>query len=330
MSAKLAPSGVLGNPGLNGAEPPGTTARGLHKRTWPVGAAWPGKVSAWLGPSSAAWPALELARVGVHACAGAPYPNAPPGTDSRFRRNQASRPDGPPRAVTTVCDDRQACAPAARVREHEGWDVREMTADAHPDDDRVPTATSEPDWIWARNPHGAGTDTPYCGKWLLFLPEQYVDERWAIVAQATRDGLLGTAAKVASKGAARPYRPGEPIAYLCCVYTRDCRDVADVARVLAALRELGFARRLSYKEDNATLSFRYGTGAALYVAQQRSRELSQRRPIMDPPTCLRCGAEDDGSFVFVGIGMQCPACLAAAQKSRRSRRKHGGSRDVAT
>jgi hypothetical protein len=197
------------------------------------------------------------------------------------------------------------------------------------DDDRVPTATNERDWIWARNPRAPGTATPYCGKWLLFLPEQYVDERWAIVAHATRNGVLGPEAKVASKGMARPYRAGEPVSYVCCVYTRDCRDVADVARVLIALRELGFARRLSYKEDNATLSFKYGRNAALYVAQQGSREFSQRRAIMDPPTCLTCGAEDDGSFVFVGNGVQCPECLSSARKQRPARRGRGRSAGVA-
>lgn len=73
------------------------------------------------------------------------------------------------------------------------------------------------------------------GKWMLFPPPGEVDAVWARVAAATAEGELGTAAKVETRGRAEKER-------LVCVYTRDCREKEDVARVLIQMRELGLVR----------------------------------------------------------------------------------------
>jgi hypothetical protein len=44
-----------------------------------------------------------------------------------------------------------------------------------------------------------------------------------------------------------------------------------------ALRRLGFNQRLTYKEDAATLTGVYGSGAGLYVAQPSALEFTRRR-----------------------------------------------------
>jgi hypothetical protein len=54
------------------------------------------------------------------------------------------------------------------------------------------------------------------------------------------------------------------------VYTLDADDRADVGRVLAELRRLGFTGRLNYKADDDTLAGMYGSGASLYTSAQDS------------------------------------------------------------
>ena len=108
------------------------------------------------------------------------------------------------------------------------------------------------------------------GKWMPFTPPEQVREVWAGIVEATEAGRLGHKAKVATD-----HRPGKEV--LICVYTKDHRDIDDVARVLSELRAMGIDRRLSYKEDAATGALHYGRGAALYVAQPGSTVFSRRR-----------------------------------------------------
>jgi Domain of unknown function (DUF1917) len=162
-----------------------------------------------------------------------------------------------------------------------------MSVEGEPRSSTVPPNPSEQHgvgWIYVRGPrHDQATD--WAGKWLLYLPNDQVDEGWATIATATTAGRLGVAAKVADRALAEHgSRRGREILHVCCVYTADCRDTADVARVLGVLRELGFSQRLSYKEDAATLAGVYGHGAALYVAQPGSLEFTRRRDPVDPTT----------------------------------------------
>lgn len=108
------------------------------------------------------------------------------------------------------------------------------------------------------------------GKWMPFTPPEKVEAVWSGIVEATEAGRLGWAAKVATQDRAGKDR-------LICVYTKDCCDKQDVARVLAELRMMGIDQRLSYKEDAATLALHYGGGAALYVAKPGSTGFEQRR-----------------------------------------------------
>jgi len=76
-----------------------------------------------------------------------------------------------------------------------------------------------------------------CGKWLLFLTDDKVDQCWAEVVRGTVEGRLGIAAKVAT----RPDKPGEGSTRLMCVYTKDVDDEADIKRVLKELVRLKLA-----------------------------------------------------------------------------------------
>lgn len=82
------------------------------------------------------------------------------------------------------------------------------------------------------------------GKWLLFptIPED-IDEKWKIIARETYAGTLGTRSKILTMGQTHDARPQ---AQVICVYTRDFRNIPDVARVCKRLVELGCG---SYTRD---------------------------------------------------------------------------------
>lgn len=77
------------------------------------------------------------------------------------------------------------------------------------------------------------------GKWMLFPNKSDLPRYWRTVAEATSEGRLGPACKVATPDPARG-KEGT----LICVYTYDFTDEADVRRVLNVLvgLELGFCR----------------------------------------------------------------------------------------
>lgn len=75
------------------------------------------------------------------------------------------------------------------------------------------------------------------GKWMLFPTTKDADDVWFLIAKATAEGKLGSAAKVATDdGSNTPER-------LICVYTKDFSDTDDVKRVLFKLNDLGLARK---------------------------------------------------------------------------------------
>ncbi|KAL8944796.1 MAG: hypothetical protein Q9216_000218 [Gyalolechia sp. 2 TL-2023] len=76
------------------------------------------------------------------------------------------------------------------------------------------------------------------GKWMLFPFPEDVNEKWAIVAEATVHRELGTAAKVAPENG-----NGDRTPRLISVYTKDFSDIEDVKRVLERMVELGLVKR---------------------------------------------------------------------------------------
>lgn len=123
-------------------------------------------------------------------------------------------------------------------------------------DRRKPSQESDEFWLTAKRLHGAYPEhTERGGKWLLFVPTTDIDEVWARIHTATEEGLLGGESKVAT---ARPSPLAQnPNIRLICVYTYDSNDEADVKRVRAKLRDLGFTAKISYKEDQATREGKY-------------------------------------------------------------------------
>ena len=114
------------------------------------------------------------------------------------------------------------------------------------------------------------------GKWMLFPYPEDVNGQWAIVAEATVNRELGTAAKVAPDSG-----DGDRTPRLICVYTKDFSDMEDVKRVLERLVELGLVKRkgaageergIYYKCDaftelGITLGNEWGLKPSLYASK---------------------------------------------------------------
>ena len=113
-------------------------------------------------------------------------------------------------------------------------------------------------WVHAAHPNPPNDWTDRSGKWLIFVPFNRLDEKWAIIiAKETELGRLGIAAKAAT---AKPNALSKnKWVKVICVYTYDSADRHDVMRVRDHLRTLGFVKKLSYKTDQATSEGRYRT-----------------------------------------------------------------------
>ncbi|KAL9100443.1 MAG: hypothetical protein Q9163_004188 [Psora crenata] len=75
------------------------------------------------------------------------------------------------------------------------------------------------------------------GKWMLFPSPEDVDRIWKLIAQATADGELGHAAKVATDDGS-----GNRAARLIGVYNADYADREEVKRILQRLDRMGLVR----------------------------------------------------------------------------------------
>ncbi|KAL8915430.1 MAG: hypothetical protein Q9172_006865 [Xanthocarpia lactea] len=115
------------------------------------------------------------------------------------------------------------------------------------------------------------------GKWMLFPYPEDVNRYWAVVAAATVNRELGTAAKVAPDEG-----KGDRVPRLICVYTKDFSDIEDVKRVLERLIELGLAKKkgvgeergIYYKADAFTeLGINSGNEWGLKASLYASRDL---------------------------------------------------------
>ncbi|KAL3482450.1 hypothetical protein BJX99DRAFT_2717 [Aspergillus californicus] len=87
------------------------------------------------------------------------------------------------------------------------------------------------------------------GKWMFFITADRADSYWRVIAEATNNGELGVAAKVATDD-------GEGRTRLIAVYTKNAEDREDIKRVLWRLNELNLVSKgrkpIYYKRDALT------------------------------------------------------------------------------
>jgi hypothetical protein len=109
------------------------------------------------------------------------------------------------------------------------------------DNDAVPSQVAAVYWIEAKRETDGAAPTPRAGRWVIPTDVQHVDTLWAQIKAATRTGKLGYKSKVSTA----PRDIGDD--RVIYVVTYDADDVADVARVREALRELGVNENIRYE-----------------------------------------------------------------------------------
>lgn len=97
------------------------------------------------------------------------------------------------------------------------------------------------------------TSHAYSGKWMWFVYNKDVDDRFIMLADALQNGLLGDSLKVPPVDCQVKEGQRESVSPFI-IYTKDFRDRTDVLRVGLALRMLGAVGTISYKPDVFTLS----------------------------------------------------------------------------
>jgi len=95
------------------------------------------------------------------------------------------------------------------------------------------------------------------GKWMLFPMSENLAHTWRVVATATAQNELGTAAKVAAEEG-----KGDRVPRLICVYTRDFSDMRDVKRVLGKLVEMELVQKPA-RDPKGVRSIYYKCGVCL-------------------------------------------------------------------
>ena len=106
-----------------------------------------------------------------------------------------------------------------------------------------------PEYEWLQyNLYEESSDTEIpdtTGKWMIFSKTlQEADILWPILKNALYKERLGRAIKCATN----PSSNG----VLTCIYTYSWYDIADIKRVLSAMRDIGIHHKIFYKADEQT------------------------------------------------------------------------------
>jgi len=121
---------------------------------------------------------------------------------------------------------------------------------------KKPSTVKDAYWIYAHRKKGDYPEASHNpGKWLIFVAEKEVDEAWEKIRDATQEGKLGQASKVAT--AKDNPLAGRSTNKVICVYTYDWTNREDVMRIREELRKLGITNKIPYKADEDTLSGKY-------------------------------------------------------------------------
>jgi hypothetical protein len=109
------------------------------------------------------------------------------------------------------------------------------------DADAQPSQVTPLYWIEAKRQVDGPAPTERAGHWLIRTTTAEADALWTAIRAATEAGTLGYKSKVSGRGS-----KNERVIH---VMTSDANDTADVARVRAALRDLGVAGDLTYERE---------------------------------------------------------------------------------
>jgi hypothetical protein len=129
------------------------------------------------------------------------------------------------------------------------------------------------------------------GKWLLFpdTPDA-IDGAWKIIAKETYAGTLGFSSKILTRNMSNndKYQP-----QVICVYTKDFRDIQDVARVCKRLVELGCGSYVGCGDKRTVCAISYKPCAFTYA------DINTGNALRIKPTIYR---RDDDFEALMSLG----------------------------
>lgn len=100
----------------------------------------------------------------------------------------------------------------------------------------VPSQVSGAYWVEAKPETPRQTPTTRAGRWVIQTTAHEVDALWVTIRDATQAGRLGYKSKVTTASRTAGPNDADRVVF---VLTYDADDSADVARVRAALNDLG-------------------------------------------------------------------------------------------
>ena len=98
-------------------------------------------------------------------------------------------------------------------------------------------------WVEAKREIEGKEPTPRAGVWFVPTTPSEIAALWATIKQATREGKLGYKSKAATASRSLGVDQADRVIH---VLTYDADDTADVARIHAALMELGVTGELTF------------------------------------------------------------------------------------
>jgi len=131
--------------------------------------------------------------------------------------------------------------------------------------EEVPSKETARYWIYASNPHDKRMINPNtCGKFMLFINKDELDEKWLIVKKATEDGLFGFDSKCStakeSPNAINDYQG------VICIYTANIKDMGEIKCVEKNIRKImNHTGVLHYKADIQTMAEPNGKSEFTYL-----------------------------------------------------------------
>lgn len=111
------------------------------------------------------------------------------------------------------------------------------------DAEAVPSEAAGVYWVEAKREIEGKEPTPRAGVWVVPTTTSEIDALWATIKQATREGKLGYKSKAATASRSLGVDQADRVIH---VLTYDADDAADVARIHAALMELGVTGELTF------------------------------------------------------------------------------------
>jgi hypothetical protein len=119
----------------------------------------------------------------------------------------------------------------------------------------TPMEDTESFWHYAANEFGFSSKYHRTGKWIIYVPDDELDDTWETVAKAVSQGI----APFAKCSTARPNpRQESHGSKIIVVYVHDFHDETADPKVLASLRQIGIKGKLKFKRDAETFDGIYG------------------------------------------------------------------------